>query len=132
MARSLETGHYELEVLEEPHVVKLIRSAEEFQSVLQMVSVLDDIFHAIEDVDGASYGLMMDSREGPFRDDPEYQSAFRLFRERLDSRFARVGVLVTSEESVKVLQGNGLPPNVRVYTDPVAALRWAGEGVEVG
>lgn len=130
MARTLETGHYVLEVLQDPPVVKLTRSAEEFTSVIQMVSVLDDIFRAIEGVDGARYGLMMDAREGPFRDDPDYQQAFKLFRERLDSRFARVGVVVLSPESVKVLRESGIPDNVRVYADPAAAMRWAADAEE--
>jgi hypothetical protein len=130
MARSFQNAHYRVEVLDEPRVVKLVRSAEEFHSVIEMVGVLDDIFQAVEDVDGATYGLIVDSRSGPTIDDPAFHSAFKLFRERLDGRFVRVGVLVSEESSVKQMKELGVPDHVRVHTEEAAALRWAAEGRE--
>ena len=130
MARSFQNAHYRVDVLDEPRVVKLVRSPEEFHSVIEMVGVLDDIFRAVEEVDGATYGLVVDSRSGPTRDDPDFQNAFKLFRERLDSRFARVGVLVSSESSVQLMKELGVPDHVRVYTDEALAVGWAAEGRE--
>ena len=130
MARSFQNAHYRLEVMDEPRVVKLVRSTEEFHSVIEMVAVIDDIFHAVEDVDGATYGLVVDNRSGPTIDDPAFHSAFKLFRERLDGRFVRVGVLVAHESSVQQMKELGVPDHVRVYTDEAAAVRWAAEGRE--
>jgi hypothetical protein len=115
-------------VLDEPKVVKLVRTAEEFHSVIEMVAVLDDIFRAVEDVDGATYPLFLDNRAGPTRDDPDFQNAFKLFRERLDGRFVRVAVLLAAESSVKLMDELGHPDHVHLYRDEASALRWAVEG----
>jgi hypothetical protein len=130
MARSFQNAHYRVEVLDDPRVVRLVRTTEELHSVIEMVGVLDDIFQAVQDVDGATYGLIVDNRSGPTSADPAFQSAFKLFRERLDSRFVRVGVLVSAESSVQQMKELGVPDNVRVHTEEAAALRWAAEGRE--
>src|SRR5580765_3581885 len=125
MGRSFQNAHYRLDVLDEPKVVKLVRTAEDFHSVIEMVAVLDDIFRAVEDVDGAAYALYLDNRAGPTRDDPDFQDAFKLFRERLDNRFVRVAVLLVAESSVKLMNELGHSDHVHLYTDEAAALRWA-------
>jgi len=130
MATSFRNAHFELVVDERRRVVKLVRSEEPFHGVGEMISVLDEIFAAVEGVDGKEYGLVVDNRKGPIRDEPAFQKAFRSFRVRLDERFARVGVVLGSEESIRRLEEVGPSPNVRAYIDEVSALRWAAEGRE--
>jgi len=130
MATPFSSAHFELLVDEERNVVRLVRSDEPFHSVAEMIAVLDDIFAAVASIDGKEYGLIVDNRKGPSRDDPAFQKAFRSFRVRLDERFARVGVVLASEESVKRLEEVGPSANVRAYTDEASALGWAAEGRE--
>ena len=127
---TLQNAHFDLSTDDTRRVVKLVRSEEPFHSIREMVSVLDEIFHAISDVDGKEYGLLLDNRKLPARNDPGFQEAFRSFRKRLDDRFVRVGVVLASQESIDVLEKAGPSPNVRAYTDMDAALRWAAEGQE--
>ena len=130
MATPFQSAHFQLETHADRQLVKLIRSEEPFHSVAEMIAVLDEIFAAVEGIDGKAYGLFVDNRKGPSRDDPAFQKAFRSFRVRLDERFARVGVVLASEQSVKNLDEAGRSPNVRAYTDEEHAIRWAAEGRE--
>jgi hypothetical protein len=125
---TFRSAHFDLSTDDELHVVRLVRSSEPFHSVREMVAVLDDIFQAVSDVDGASYGLVVDNRKGPVRTDVAFQEAFRSFRARLDARFVRVGVVLASDESIKRLEEIGPSPNVRAYTDEEAATAWAASG----
>jgi len=127
---TLRNAHFELSTDETNHVVTLVRSDEPFRSIREMVAVLDEIFHAVSNIDGKAYGLVVDNRKLPVRNDPSFQQAFRSFRTRLDERFARVGVVLASEPSIEQLEQSGRSPNVRAYTDVDAALRWAAEGRE--
>src|SRR5690242_1079772 len=127
---TLRNAHFDLSTDGALRLVKLVRSEEPFHSVREMITVLDEIFHTVSDLDGSTYGLFIDNRKGPARNDPSFQNAFRSFRLRLDERFARVGVVLASDESVKQLEQAGPSPNVRAYTDERAALRWATEGIE--
>lgn len=130
MPTPLRNAHFEMAVDRERRLVKLIRSEEPFHSLNEMIRVLDEIFAAVEGVDCSQYGLVVDNRKGPTRNDPAFQKNFRSFRVRLDARFARVGVLLASEESIKALEEVGPSPNVRAYTDEASAVRWAVEGKE--
>lgn len=130
MGTSFHNAHFQLDTDDAHQVVRLVRTEEPLHSVPEMIAVLEEILAAVEGIDGQTYGLLVDNRRGPVRDDPAFQKAFRSFRKRLDERFVRVGVLLASDESVKRLEEVGPSPNVRAYTAEEAALRWASEGKE--
>jgi hypothetical protein len=127
---TLQNAHFDLSTDETHRIVKLVRSEAPFRSIQEMIAVLDELFHAISDIDGKEYGLLLDNRKLPARNDPGFQEAFRSFRKRLDERFVRVGVVLASQSSIEQLEQAGPSPNVRAYTDMDVALRWAAEGRE--
>jgi hypothetical protein len=123
-------AHYAIEVQDGAHLVRLVRTQEPFRDVGEMIGVLEAIFEAVKDLDAAVYSLIVDNRGGPARTDPGFLDTFRSFRKRLDGRFLRVGVLLATENGVKVLDESGPSPNVRASTDEVAVTAWARDGVE--
>lgn len=122
--------HYEIDIQDDRKLVRLVRTPEPFAHVGQMIGILEGIFDAVKDLDGTVYSLLVDNRRGPTRTDPGFLDTFRSFRQRLDSRFLRVGVLLATENGVKVLDESGPSPNVRASTQEGAMLAWAVDGVE--
>lgn len=122
--------HYEIEIHDDRKLVRLVRTPSPFAHVGQMIGVLEGIFDAVKELDGTVYSLLVDNRRGPARTDPGFLETFRSFRQRLDSRFLRVGVLLATENGVKVLDESGPSPNVRASTQEPAMLAWAEEGIE--
>ncbi len=131
VAEPWNNAFYSLEILEDKHVVRLIRTAEPFNTVFDMINALEEILAQIEDVDGKEYGLYVDGRLGPQRDDEGFRDAFRAFRQKLDQRFARVGVVLGDDggETSKALT---LASNVMVFADEDKAMRWAANELTEG
>jgi cytochrome b involved in lipid metabolism len=110
-------------------VVVLKRSA-------QPVEAIDDLILANRNViakmrpDHADYGVVVDMRQAPSRNDPEFEDAMRLLRLEVSKHFARVAVLVTS--AVGVLQVARMSRNEGAETfatqDELAAMRFAQGG----
>jgi hypothetical protein len=130
MADVSKSAHFVIDILDDEKVVRLVRTPEPFRSVGEMIEALEHIFDAVKDVDGASFGLVVDNRNGPNRSDPGFQEAFRSFRKRLDDRFVRVGILLRSDEGLRTLDQSGPSPNVRGTKDEAEALAWAESGAE--
>jgi hypothetical protein len=127
---NFKNAHFDLGTDETRKVVTLVRSAEPFHTVGEMITVLDEILAAVEGIDGTTYGLVVDNRRGPMRVDDSFQRAFRSFRTRLDQRFVRVGVVLATDPGVKNLEEQGPSPNVRVYRELEPAIAWAAQAKE--
>jgi hypothetical protein len=130
MAATALNAHFNIEIFEDRKVVRLVRTPEAFRTVGDMIEALQHIFDAVANLDGAVYSLIVDNRQGPTRTDPGFLDTFRSFRQRLDGRFLRVGVLLATENGVRVLDESGPSPNVRASTNEGAMLAWAEEGLE--
>lgn len=130
MAGEPLNAHYGIEIHHDRKLVRLVRTQQAFQHIGEMIEALAGILEAVKDIDGSVYSLIVDNRDGPTRTDPGFLETFRSFRQRLDARFLRVGVLLATENGVKVLDESGPSPNVRASTNEAAVLAWAVEGVE--
>jgi hypothetical protein len=123
-------AHYGIEIQDARKLVRLVRTQVPFGTVGDMIEALAGIFEAVKDLDGAVYSLIVDNRDGPARTDPGFLDTFRSFRQRLDGRFLRVGVLLATENGVRVLDESGPSPNVRASTNEGAVTAWAEDGLE--
>lgn len=86
-------------------VVVMRRTAIPFESLEVLVAENDAVLSRIRH-DHASFGVVVDMRQAPARNDPAFEGAMRTLRETVTARFARLCVLL--ESSAGVLQVNRL------------------------
>lgn len=86
-------------------VVLLRRSAVPFDSIEQIISSNDDAIACVRE-EHARYGIIVDMRSAPSRNDPGFEQAMRKLREVAEERFARLSVLV--ESATGILQATRL------------------------
>jgi hypothetical protein len=96
MRTLVTTRHFELRVHSARRLVVLYRSREPFASI----AALDECFVALErgiiHVRRDSYGLLLDVRDGPVRNDPEFERVFRVHRQRFFHGFPRIAVVTAT------------------------------------
>jgi hypothetical protein len=75
--------------------VRLVRSEKEFASPELIEAAFGAVERALVGI-AADWALLIDAREGPRRNPPEFEEPLRRVRVRIVSRFARAAVLVKS------------------------------------
>lgn len=75
----------------------------------------------------ATFGIVVDMRQAPPRNDPGFEGAMRTLRETLTQRFARLAVLVESSAGVLQVNRLGRDQNARHFAtmSEVAAIKFA-------
>jgi sulfite reductase alpha subunit-like flavoprotein/cytochrome b involved in lipid metabolism/gamma-glutamylcyclotransferase (GGCT)/AIG2-like uncharacterized protein YtfP len=110
-------------------VVVLKRSAQPVHDTRELILKNQEVM-ARMGPEHAAYGIVVDMRQAPSRNDPEFENAMRLLRSEVAKRYARVAVLVTS--AVGVLQVARMSRNEGAETfatqSEQAALRFAMGG----
>jgi sulfite reductase (NADPH) flavoprotein alpha-component len=86
-------------------VVVLCRTPIPFESLSVLVKENEAVLALIRQ-EHSSYGVIVDMRQAPARNDPAFEGAMRHLRETLTMRFARLAVLI--ESAAGVLQVNRL------------------------
>ncbi len=125
MRTLLSNAHWTLD--EDPTgVVILRRSAVPFESIEEVVSSNDEFISCVRD-EHAKYGIVVDMRQAPSRNDPAFEQAMRRLREVAEQRFARLSLLL--ESPTGVLQANRLERKdggeYLVTTSETGAMKYA-------
>jgi hypothetical protein len=115
-----------VELMPGTHVLCITRNDKPFGNVNAMLGVLDEFQAQIRLVDRSTFALLVDTRRIAARTDPNFERAFRHFREHLVTGFARVAVLVSTAEGLAQAQAHAeeLGPSVRAFDDEDAAMQW--------
>jgi hypothetical protein len=96
MANEILTNDYFRVVTDDrARIVWLIRTTLAFPSMEVLETTFADVSRGINVVP-VEWGLLIDSREGPLRNDPAFEQILARARGQIVDRFARVAVLVKS------------------------------------
>ena len=84
---------------------------------------------AIEGIDRQRYGLLIDVRAAPGRNDPDFEKQFEPHRQRMQRGFRRVAVVVKTVHGKLQVQRyareDGIPN--AAFDDRAAAVKWLEE-----
>jgi hypothetical protein len=89
-------------LLQEPTggVVRVTRSAERFDSALELRSVWTELNRQLDPLRNRGHALLVDTRDAPPRNDPEFESVFARLRAKMFVGFQPRAVLVRSTAGV--------------------------------
>ena len=85
-------------------IIRFKRLAEIVNDVEIMHKTFQDSIATLDSVDRSQHGLLVDLRDGPLRNDPQFEGAFMTYSQRLYGEFAAIAVL--AKTSVGKLQIN--------------------------
>lgn len=104
------------------------RSDVPFDTLEAMDAAFDELNAALGALDRATLALLVDSRDAPARNDPEYERAFEPHRRRMLRGFARIAILVKTAsgrlQSQRLTSGDGV--DAQTFTDEAAAMGFLG------
>jgi hypothetical protein len=125
MARELlRTKHFVLTVDEEHQVIRRTRTAERFASLDELHEAYADLLRALDAIDRVHYAQLIDAREAPPRNDPEFEAAVTRMHTSLYRDFRRSAVLVHTAvgklQVKRMLDASGV--DAPAFTDEEAAL----------
>jgi hypothetical protein len=124
-----EGTHIKVGVLEGSSIVLLERTAlatgEE-----DLAAVFAPAEKAFARIARERYGLLIDVRAAPGRNDPEFEQKFVPIRQKLQKGFRRIAILVRSTSGKLQAQRYGRADKLAsaVFDDPAAAVAWLEEG----
>lgn len=122
----VSTDYWLMEEMASRKVVLLKRHAVAVDSIEELIRQNHKII-ALMRPEHADYGIIVDMRQAPSRNDPEFEDAMSQMRSEIFRHYARVAVLVTS--AVGVLQVNRMARDEGADTfatqSEVAAFRYA-------
>jgi sulfite reductase (NADPH) flavoprotein alpha-component len=101
----LSTTYWTMEEDEDNHVVIICRTPTAVQTLADLVSQNEEVIRRFRP-EHAAWGVVVDMRQAPRRNDPAFENAMGRLRLESSRRFARLAVLLESEEGV--LQVNRL------------------------
>lgn len=99
----LQTTHWLMEAEPDERVVWLRRSPLAFASVAEVSDANVEVIEQITS-EHASFGLVVDMRRAPARNDPEFEQAMRALREAVEARFQRTALLLATQAGVLQVQ----------------------------
>jgi sulfite reductase (NADPH) flavoprotein alpha-component len=102
------------------------RTSIPFESLDVLVKENSSVLGMIKN-EHADFGVVVDMRQAPPRNDPAFEGAMRTLRETLTDRFARLAVLVESRAGVLQVNRLGRDQNARHFAtmSEVAAIKFA-------
>jgi hypothetical protein len=125
--------HFQVTFDESARLVRIVRTAVSYASTEEMETSMGEVARELAVVPPGC-ALILDSRESPMRNDPEFEAAFAKARAPILARFERVAVLVKS--AVGKLQVRrysreaGGEEKVQVFDDEAKALAHATRGTK--
>ncbi|WP_437734450.1 hypothetical protein [Sorangium sp. So ce1335] len=103
MKEVLRNAHFVVAVDHTAKIVRVMRTAEPFESIEQIEQKCQENIDALALVDRSAMSLLLDIRAAPARNDPKFESATLKLRTGAVRGFARVAVLVgTSAGALQV------------------------------
>lgn len=114
--------------LEPARVVLLIRLPQDYAGTEELRWSFERINHALEGIQRHRASLLIDSRQAPARNDPEFERAFAPLRAEMMRGFSRVALVVRSAVGVLQVTRHARIDGVDagVFTDPAEALASVG------
>lgn len=102
------------------------RTPEPTRSADDVKLAFDKLSKAIGSVDRSHLGLLVDSREGPLRNDPEFERMAAPYQVAMMSGFARVAVLVKTPAGKLQTErlAAALGSTIKVFTDEAKAIAY--------
>ena len=90
----LASEHFRISADDEARRVRIVRTAKPFGSRAELESAFKAAAEVTRPFDGCA--LLLDSRDAPARNDPEFEALFAESRRRLVTRFSPIAVLMKS------------------------------------
>jgi hypothetical protein len=89
-------------------------------------TTMTSIVAAMDSLDRARFGLLVDVREAPFRSDPEFERILAVYRPRFLSGFANVAILARTQvgklQVARMAREDGV--GVRIFDDESEAMSY--------
>jgi hypothetical protein len=125
----LESPYVVISRLPGLRIIRFKRLAESAKDVESVHKTFQDCIAALDSVDRTQHGLLADLREGPMRNDPQFEGAFMTYSQRLYGDFAAVATL--AKTSVGKLQLNRFAKmtgiSMTIFDDEGEAIRFLRE-----
>lgn len=122
----LEGEHFVLEFRENEKLVVLRRTAEPFESIETSLAAYIAVRRKLDTLARRSLSFLVDLRNGPPRNDPEFEAAIAAHRRAFFDRFSKTAVLVRTAagrmQLTRHMRDDGL--DSLVTTDKLEALRY--------
>jgi hypothetical protein len=124
--------HYILTLDDAVGILRRTRSAERFDAVAELEAEYADLLRAMRSIERARHAQLIDTRDAPPRNDPEFEAAVARHHEALYQGFCASAVLVQSAvgklQVKRMLGSSGV--EARVFTDEHEALDHLQKEVE--
>ena len=120
-------AHYTLIAEPGQFVLRLTRSTTPFASAREVNEACEPVQSALDAAGRSRCSLLIDSRNGPPRNDPEYEANFQPHRQRMVVGLRRVAILMRSAvgklHAERLLRDSDrVPGRVRIFLDEEEAL----------
>jgi hypothetical protein len=125
----LHTSHSKIVADDEARVVTRERTGERFESLDAVEAEYEAIVRALDLVPRESFGVIVDLRRAPPRNDEAYEEIARRYNARLYGRFRRVAVLVQTAAGKLQLHRflDATRPDARIFDDESEARAFLSE-----
>jgi hypothetical protein len=112
-----------------PSLLVVVRTSERFDSTEEMKKAFGDVHRALDAAGRASNSLLVDTRDAPSRNDPEFETSFEPLRIRLLGGFRRVAVLARTLFGRLQVERHAREDSlgVRVFSDETEARTYCDE-----
>jgi hypothetical protein len=120
------TRHFTVGGIPGTRIVRVTRSNEPFATIAELHESLRSLNAHLDSVRRASYRVLVDTRQAPSRNDPEFERAFAPHRAQMLAGFERRAVLVRSLAGKLQVQRHSREDAVdnQVFTEEAKALAW--------
>jgi hypothetical protein len=131
MRELARTRHFVVELDEERHIVRRIRTAERFESVAQVEEEYAGVERAYQLVDRTLHAQLIDVRLAPPRNDPEFEEIVRRHHAALYRGFRASALLAQSAVGKlhikRLLEASGVEASV--FGDEAEAIAFLTEAI---
>lgn len=107
-------------------IARVTRSAQRPSSIEQVTGAFDDAIRALDRLERRRFRLLIDLREAPGRNDPEFERAMATRRSELMRSFLAVAILIKTAigelQVARITREDG--SDAKVFNDEVKAIEW--------
>ncbi len=111
------SSYYQIICLPGEQIIRIRRMKKPFSSSFDLTAEMTEVNAVLDRVRGPHFGVLLDMRETPGRNDPEFERAIEPFRARLHAGFGRSAVLTqTVAGKLQVNRQAGADRTTRAFT----------------
>jgi hypothetical protein len=96
LCECLTLPHYKLRIDQTCRLVVIQRTSETYATLDSLTQCFDQLVAAIASVERAQYVLLIDTRQAPARNDPQFEAVFERQRARMLTGFSQCAVIVAT------------------------------------